>query len=261
MGLFVRDVGPREAPTVVFLHGAHTSGWCWAPVIERLPGYHCLAPDLPRYGKSYQHGPFEMRSAADAVAEIIRSRGRDCRVHLVGFSLGAQVAAQLLATEPSLVGRAVLCGTSLNTLPCVGVTQRALGAFARSGWGQRMIKRDWDQRHAKMPVAATEDRHEDVLLATGEWLAGIAIATSGFTLPAGLKTCNVPTLCLTGSGEMRVVRHWNAAVARAMPNGVRGIANGMRHDWPLTCPDLLARSVDAWLSESDLPAEIILGHT
>ena len=54
MDLFVRESGPVGAPTIVFLHGAYTSGWSWEPVVERMQHYRCLVPDLPHYGKSFE---------------------------------------------------------------------------------------------------------------------------------------------------------------------------------------------------------------
>ena len=74
MSLFVRESGPAGAPAIVFLHGGNLSGWSWEPVVERMQQYRCLVPDLPHYGKSFQHGPFEMGRAAAAVAELIRAR-------------------------------------------------------------------------------------------------------------------------------------------------------------------------------------------
>ena len=72
-----------------------------------------------------------MAGAATAVAELIRSRVGTGRVHVVGFSLGAQVGVQLLATAPELVDRAVLCGTIINAMPGAPQTQQLLGAVAR----------------------------------------------------------------------------------------------------------------------------------
>jgi pimeloyl-ACP methyl ester carboxylesterase len=115
MDLFVRESGPAEAPAIVFLHGGNLSGWSWQPIVERMPRYRCLVPDLPQFGKSFEQGPFEIGRAADGVAELIRSRVSTGRAHLVGFSLGAQVGAKLLASRPKLVDRAVLCGTVINT--------------------------------------------------------------------------------------------------------------------------------------------------
>ena len=61
------------------------------------------------------------------MAELIRSRVGSGRAHVVGLSLGAQVGVQLLATEPKLVDRAVLCGTVINTMPGVRLTGLLLG--------------------------------------------------------------------------------------------------------------------------------------
>ena len=60
MDLFVRESGPVGAPAIVFLHGGEFSGRSWQPVVERMQRYHCLVPDLPQHGKSFQQGPFEM---------------------------------------------------------------------------------------------------------------------------------------------------------------------------------------------------------
>src|ERR1700751_4069593 len=131
MDLLVRESGPTGAPTIVFLHGGTMSGWCWQPVVERMQQYRCLVPDLPQFGKSFQQGPFEMGRSADAMAELIRSRVSAGRAHVVGFSLGAQVGVQLLASNSRLVDLAVLCGTVINTKSGVELMQRLLLPLAR----------------------------------------------------------------------------------------------------------------------------------
>jgi pimeloyl-ACP methyl ester carboxylesterase len=251
--LFVRESGPVEAPAIVFLHGGLMSGWTWEPVVMRMPQYRCLVPDLPQYGKSFQQGPFEMERAADAVAEIIRTRVKSGRAHLVGFSLGAQVAVQLLSTEPQLVDRAVLSSTFVNTMPAVGLTRRLAGLFARTAaFRWLLITRHWDAGHA----AQNKGYDEDARLNSGAQLANIAVASAGFTVPDGLERSDVPTLFVTGGDELRLIRRWAAVLAQSMPKGVDRVAIGMGHDWPLSNPDLFCRTVDAWLSRVPLPAEI-----
>ena len=128
-----------------------TSGWFWEGVVERMPQYRCLVPDLPHYGKSFEQGPFEMGRAATAVAELIRSRTDTGQAHLVGWSLGAQVGVQLLATEPKLVDRAVLCGVAINTVPFVQVTRRLLALPARNSMYRWMVRRYRNAWQAKVP--------------------------------------------------------------------------------------------------------------
>jgi pimeloyl-ACP methyl ester carboxylesterase len=256
MDLFVRESGPVGAPAIVFLHGGNMSGWSWQPVVERMQRYRCLVPDLPQHGESFQRGPYEMGRAATAVAQLIRSRVGTGRAHVVGLSLGAQVGVQLLATEPKLVDRAVLCGTVINTMPGVRLTRLLLGLLARITWFPWVVNRHWYARHGGIPLAKIDDYRADVRLMTGAQLARVVVASAGFTPPDGLGQSDSPTLFLTGTKEMWFVRRSAAALAQRMPNGVDRVAIGMLHDWPLRYPDLFSRTVDSWLNDTALPPEI-----
>jgi pimeloyl-ACP methyl ester carboxylesterase len=261
MDLFVRESGPIGAPTIVFLHGAYTSGWYWEPVVERMQHYRCLVPDLPHYGKSFEQGPFEMGRAATAVADLIRSRADTGRAHVVGISLGAQVGVQLLATEPKLVDRAVLSGTAINTVPFVQVTRRLLALPARNPMYRRAVGRYRNAWQSKVPPAHLDEYREDVRLTTSGQLADVIMASAGFTLPEELDQSDTPTLFVTGAKELPVVRRWAAALAQQMPNGVDRVAIGMPHDWPTRYPDLFSRTVDGWLTDSALPPEIAVPNS
>ena len=247
MDLFVRESGRLGAPVIVFLHGGEYSGRSWQPVVERMQQYRCLVPDLPQHGESGRQGPFEMGSAATAVAELIRSRVGTGRAHIVGLSLGAQVGVQLLATEPELVDKAVLCGTLVNALPGARLTAPLMGVVARIS---RSVTIRWNARRVASPSA------EDVRVMTGAQVAPVVVASAGFMLPEGLDQSKSPTLFLTGAREMRLVRRSAVTLAQQMPNGVNRTAIGMVHDWPLRYPDLFASTVDSWLNGTALPPEI-----
>ena len=258
MDLFVRESGPVGAPAIVFLHGGEYSGRSWQPVVERMPRYHCLVPDLPQHGESLQPGSFEIGGAAVAVAELVRSRVGTGRVHLVGLSLGAQVGTQLLAIAPELVDRAVLCGTIVDAMPAVRVTAPLLGLVA---WISRSVTIRRNARLVRVPSAKFDAHREDVRLLPPAQIARLVEASAAFTLPEGLGKSDSATLFLTGSKEMRLIRRSAAALAERMPNGVDGVAVGMDHEWPLRYPDLFSRTVDAWLSGTALPPEIALPNS
>lgn len=253
VALFVREFGPPDAPAVVFLHGGLLSGWTWEPVVQRMPQYRCLVPDLPQYGKSFHQGPFGIPKAAAAVADTIRDRVQGGRAHLVGFSLGSQVGLQMLATEPALIDRAVLSSTFVNTTPAVQLTRRVAGVLARTAWFRwAVIDRFWDERQ----VAENDDYHDDARLNAGSQRAHIAEASAGFAVPGGLENCSVPTLFVTGDGELRLLRQLAARLADSMPHAIDRVATGMSHDWPVRNPDLFCRTVTAWLGQGPLPTEI-----
>lgn len=256
MDLYVRESGPDGAPAIVFLHGAKMSGWCWQPVVEQMPQYRCLVPDLPHFGQSFQQGPFEMGRAVDAVAELIRSRVGAGRAHVVGFSLGAQVGVQLLASDAKLVDRAVLSGTVINSRAGVALMQHLVLPLARTAWFRTAVRRRWNARQPGLPADRLAHYREDVNRSTGTQFADIIAASGRFTCPSGLNNSATATLFLTGGNETRLAHRSAAALARAMPDGIDRVVRGMGHDWPLRYPDLFSRTANGWLSGTALPLEI-----
>jgi pimeloyl-ACP methyl ester carboxylesterase len=253
--LFMRESGAVGAPAIVFLHGGEYSGRSWQPVVDRLQEYHCLVPDLPQHGRSFRHHPFEMAGAAAAVKELIYSRAGAGRVHVVGFSLGAQVGVQLLAAAPELIDRAVLCGTIVDVMPGAPQAQQLLELLAR------MSRSLWfsvgkNARHVGLVPAKLTDHRADMRLMPPAQIGRIVSASVGFGIPDGLEEADAHALFLTGAKEMRMMHRSAAVLAQQMPNGVDRVAVGMRHDWPLRYPDLFSRTVTGWLSDTTLPVEI-----
>jgi len=48
-----REAGPKDAPTILLLHGLPSSSRMFEPLFARLrDGYHLVAPDYPGFGHS-----------------------------------------------------------------------------------------------------------------------------------------------------------------------------------------------------------------
>src|SRR3954471_4421190 len=105
--------GPRDAPTLLFLHG-YADSWRGAEfLIPHLQGhFRVFALDQRGHGESdadfdrFSIGDFA-QDAADFIEHVI---GSD--VTLVGHCLGGLVAQQVAAQHPHLVSRLVLIGSS-----------------------------------------------------------------------------------------------------------------------------------------------------
>src|SRR5260370_32598859 len=96
MPLYVHQAGRADAASIVFLHGLGLSGAMWQPQFQRLPGYQCLAPDLPEHGKSAELGPFSLKDASRRVAELIRETTLTCRAHVAGLPIGGPATPTML---------------------------------------------------------------------------------------------------------------------------------------------------------------------
>jgi pimeloyl-ACP methyl ester carboxylesterase len=69
--IFYREVGPRDAPTVLLLHGFPSSSRMYEPLLSRLGDrYHLVAPDYPGFGHSDAPSPAEFSYTFDRLAAV-----------------------------------------------------------------------------------------------------------------------------------------------------------------------------------------------
>jgi len=80
--LYVHESGTPGSAAIVFLHGDAATGGMWDQHIERLVGYHCLAPDLPGHGRSNYLPWTSLDDTAQQVAALIQDRIPARRAHL-----------------------------------------------------------------------------------------------------------------------------------------------------------------------------------
>jgi pimeloyl-ACP methyl ester carboxylesterase len=71
-----------------------------------MPAFHCLAPDLPGFGRSDRFA-WSMVATADRIAELIEHDVPEKKASLVGLSVGGGVAHTLLARRPRCSHRPV----------------------------------------------------------------------------------------------------------------------------------------------------------
>jgi pimeloyl-ACP methyl ester carboxylesterase len=102
-----------DTPTVVFLHGATLDHRAWQPQTDALrPRFRVIAPDLRGHGSST--GRFDFTAAVeDIIALLGHLPGPP--VVLVGLSLGANIAQEVIRRRPDLVGGLVAADTTCNT--------------------------------------------------------------------------------------------------------------------------------------------------
>jgi len=71
--IFYREAGPKDAPTVLLLHGFPTSSHMFRDLIPLLDDrYHVIAPDYPGFGYSSTPTTSEFDYTFDHLAEVIQ---------------------------------------------------------------------------------------------------------------------------------------------------------------------------------------------
>ena len=72
LSIFYREAGPKDAPTLLLLHGLPSSSRMFEPLFSRLSEhYHLVAPDYPGFGHSDWPDPKTFHYTFDHYAEIM----------------------------------------------------------------------------------------------------------------------------------------------------------------------------------------------
>lgn len=246
--LHVHETGSPGSPAVVFIHGGGPSGRMWRFHMDRLASrFHCLAPDLPGFGRSNQLASLSLAETADLVAELIATRVPAGCAHVVGLSYGASVLIALLERHPDRVDRAVVDGAAV--LPTWG------------GWGDRLVQLGVilvsPTINSRLLVALLGHlglREVGVELASASPRAFRRAYLEGFTAPASRALIEAPCPTLLVAGEKETtVRASNAGLAELLPHATARFVPGLGHAWFRFSRDQHTRMIEAWLSGEDLP--------
>ena len=72
VSIFYREAGPKDAPTLLLLHGLPSSSRMFEPLLTRIADRcHVIAPDYPGFGHSEWPDPKEFGYTFDRFANII----------------------------------------------------------------------------------------------------------------------------------------------------------------------------------------------
>ena len=72
LSIFYREAGPKDAPTLLLLHGLPSSSRMFEPLFTQLSDrYHLIAPDYPGFGHSDWPDPKKFAYTFDHIAEVM----------------------------------------------------------------------------------------------------------------------------------------------------------------------------------------------
>ena len=140
--LFVREIGPEDAPVLVLVHGWNLDGAMTfhriVPPLARR--YRVIVPDLRNHGRSdWVRGRVDVAELADDVAGILDAIGVSGAT-VLGFSMGGMVVQELARRHPRHVGAMILAATAAR--PIAKVRPAARVAFWLTRGALRLSSRE-----------------------------------------------------------------------------------------------------------------------
>lgn len=224
---------PAQSEAIVLLHGLVVSCTYLQPTARLLAAsYRVFTPDLPGSGQSQGSAPFpDLAGQADLLADWMAAIGLS-RAHFLGNSVGCQILIHLAVRHPTLVGRLILTGPTMDpqarTIP-------------------REVVR-WLKNVPYEPLTLLG------IIACDFWKMGVRRfqatlrASLGDPVEQHLPRVCMPTLVVRGSHDTVVSQRWVEEMTRLLPEGHLVMLPGVAHDVTYNAAAVLACQVRAFLS-------------
>ena len=258
MSLYIKETGENNDETIVFLHGEGISGWMWDEQLKAFSEYHCIIPDLPGHGKSAEVKPVTVQDAADMIIDIIKNKAKNGKAHLVGLSMGAQIAVQILNTAPEVVNHVLISGALVrNSQPTESFLELLDNLIALYLPDKNKIIRIMSYvRSYNIPKNLIDKFRESTYVIEPYYLDKILRETMLFKMPDNLEHANVPVLVMAGEKDYRIINESALTLLNVLPNSKGAVALKVGHLWNIENPELFNTALKSWLKDEKLPEGI-----
>lgn len=222
------QAGPENGARVVLLHGNITDHRNLNRQFQLLAQtYRVLTLDVRGHGRSRPaQTPFSATQAVADLLALLDHLGWD-RVHLVGHSMGGNIAQGVVEQYPNRVGSIVAVDCACNTLPLTLLERLGVASAPTIYrlWPTQSLVRQSAKASARQPAIQAYLQEVFQQYSRSELLT-LMIGMNGFLRPQPAYRCPVPLLIIYGEydslGNIRqAAPRWavrDEAPLRAIPN-------------------------------------------
>ncbi|HIW31923.1 MAG TPA: alpha/beta hydrolase [Candidatus Paenibacillus intestinavium] len=252
MTLHYREYGNKNADLMLFLHGGGVSGWMWDKQIQYFTNFHCVVPDLPEQGRSNDTEKFSIKNSAEKLIDLIQEKAIGKKVIVIGFSLGAQVAIQLISMKPNLIDFAIINSALVRPItsikkwirPSIKLTSPLMRnrLFAKLQAKTLYVNEEYFERYFEESYQMSSDR-----------LVRILEENMSFEIPKDFAKATGKILVTVGEREKSVMKNSAKDIVASNENCVGVILPGIGHGISMAKPDFFNEMVEMWIDKEILP--------
>ncbi|WP_223249607.1 alpha/beta fold hydrolase [Bacillus sp. NMCN6] len=245
-----------DKPIMIFLHGGGVSSWMWQEQMETFKEvYECYTPDLIGHGTRANEQSFSMRESALEVISYIKQHAHGRTVILIGFSLGAQVAVEVLSSDPDIVDIAVINSALVMPLPWLYLMVRPLLPFTYP-----LLKKDWfiqlQAEKMGLPNNVLNDYAVDSKSLQKKTLLTMFQENLHYKLPDTFQQAKARILVTVGEREKGIMKRSAKKITNSHPKAAGVVVAAIGHTFTFEKKELFIDMIQCFIEDRALPAEL-----
>ncbi|WP_438311910.1 alpha/beta fold hydrolase [Sporosarcina sp. FA9] len=257
MELYYQEYGDKNAPLMVFLHGGGVSSWMWDKQIQYFTNYHCVTMDLPEQGKSKHMNHFSIRESAEKINELIEKIANGKKIIIIGFSLGAQVAIQMLSLNTTLIHLAVINSALVRpnafVRKIIGPSIKLTFPLIRNRYFSKL-----QSKTLYVNEKYFETYYKESTQMKSDTLIRILDENMSFEIPNDFNKAQAKILVTVGEKEKAIMTKSALDIVSNNSNCIGIILPNVGHGISLMNPDFFNQMIESWIEEDALPQNAII---
>ena len=204
--MIFKELGNRDFPTIILLHGGGLSDWSLKAVSDKLRNkYHIVHCIIDGHGED---GDSEFKSIEDSavkIIEYIKCELGGKAYAIAGLSLGAQIVCEVISREPTITENAVI--ESALVYPIKGTKALTVPMYQMC-YG--LIKKRWFARMQAKTLCVPDELFEkyycDSLKISKQSLINITLSNGNYTLKQAISNSQTKVLIVVGKKEISIMK-------------------------------------------------------
>ncbi|MEG2090892.1 alpha/beta hydrolase [Niameybacter sp.] len=204
--MIFKEIGDKNYPTIIFLHGGGLSDWSWKVIVDKFSdNYNVVTPIIDGHG---ENGNEEFISIEDSASKLINyiEKEKGGKVFAIGgLSIGAQILCEVLAQRPNITQYAIvesglvipLKGTTALTVP----TYQLCYGLVKKRWFAKM-----QAQTLYVPDKLFETYYQDSLKISKQSLINITLSNGNYSLKNSITNTTAKILIIVGGKEISVMK-------------------------------------------------------
>ncbi|WP_432359927.1 alpha/beta fold hydrolase [Sporosarcina sp. UB5] len=240
------ELGNNEGPLLVFIHGGGVGGWMWDKQTAYFKEYHCLVPTLQGHGGGSDETSFSIRENALDIIQLIEQKNDEKDVHIIGFSIGAQICLEIVSLAPNLISTAMINSAvvvpMMYMIPFIAPTVKMTFPLIKN---KTFAKAQAKQLY--MDGEYFKNYYEDSLKMNLTTLINVLKENMAYSLPENISKSAARILVTAGEKEKGLVKKSVRKIVEVNEHYEYFFVPDIGHGFPVAKADLFNEVLEGWI--------------